>query len=84
MLTYFDALERDTGLASLKLNFAKTQSDMMMMMMIIRGHRSFSPFMVFKKILQEFKFFFFRKLTTINSFRPETSLIFVLCSGPKF
>ena len=55
MLTYFDALERDTGLASLKLNFAKTQSDMMMM---IRGHRSFSPFMVFKKILQEFKFFF--------------------------
>ena len=60
MLTYFDALERDTGLASLKLNFAKTQSDMMMMMMMmIRGHRSFSPFMVFKKILQEFKFFFF-------------------------
>ena len=59
MLTYFDALERDTGLASLKLSFAKTQSDMMMMMMMmIRGHRSFIPFMVFKKILQEFKFFF--------------------------
>ena len=57
MLTYFDALERDTGLASLKLSFAKTQSDMMMMMMMIRGHRSFIPFMVFKKILQEFKFF---------------------------
>ena len=66
MLTYFDALERDTGLASLKLSFAKTQSDMMMMM--IRGHRSFIPFMVFKKILQEFKFFFFKKLTTINGF----------------
>ena len=57
MLTYFDALERDTGLASLKLSFAKTQSDMMMMMMMIRGRRSFIPFMVFKKILQEFKFF---------------------------
>ena len=60
MLTYFDALERDTGLASLKLNFAKTQSDMMMMMMMIRGHRSFILFMVFKKILQEFKFFFLK------------------------
>ena len=68
MLTYFDALERDTGLASLKLSFAKTQSDMMMMMMMmIRGHRSFIPFMVFKKILQGFKVFF-RKLTTINGF----------------
>ena len=69
MLTYFDALERDTGLASLKLSFAKTQSDMMMMMMMmmIREHRSFIPFMVFKKILQGFKVFF-RKLTTINGF----------------
>ena len=27
---------------------------------------------------------FFRKLTTINGFWPETSLIIVLCSGPKF
>ena len=60
MLSYFDALERDTGLASLKLSFAKTQSDMimmMMMMMMIRGHRSFITFMVFKKILQGFKVF---------------------------
>ena len=28
-----------------------------MTMMMIRGHRSFTPFMVFNKIVQEFKFF---------------------------